>query len=821
MKTLDLNGEWRMKGTTEETWIPAIVPGSVYGDLLAAGKIADPFYRDNEIEIKKLSEYDYEYDREFLVDDDLYNSDRLVLSCEGLDTLAEIEINGNLVAKTNNMHRSYEFDIKNVIKKGENHICLVFRSPLEYITRKNEENPLWGTPDAVAGISHLRKAHYMFGWDWGPTLPDMGIWRHIGIKGFDSARLDDVYVSQDHEGKSVLLDVRVRQKRWMDDPTEISVEISSPTQEKIECSLSTKNQEEHIRIAIDNPELWWPNGYGDQPLYQAKVVLKKDGLILDSRSFRIGLRTLTVKQEEDAWGKSFEFEINGLSIFAMGANYIPEDNLLSRCDRSKTERLIADCVAANFNCIRIWGGGFYPEDYFFDLCDEYGLVVWQDLMFACAVYDITDEFADNIKKEAEDNIKRIRHHASLGLWCGNNEMEWAWVEWQLPKSEKLRTDYLKQFETILLEAAGETDPETFYWPASPSSGGGFDKPNDENFGDVHDWTVWHGRQPFTYYRQHFYRFLSEFGLQSFPSLETVESCTLPKDRNIFSHIMEHHQKNGTGNGTILHYISQNFKYPKNFDSLLYASQLIQAQGMKYAVEHMRRHRGRCMGAVYWQLNDCWPVASWSSIDSAGRWKALHYFARRFFRPILLSACEDGTKVSLHLTNDTRESISGTVEWRLRDNCSGILKAGKKDVSIDTLCAEQCEDLDFREILDTIEKQRETYLEYDLTANDGIVSSESILFVKPKHFDYLKPSIAIEVRRQGEKTVVSLVSDVFAEYVEVSIKGMDVVFSDNYFHLSASVVKEIEIMEGNLLETVSPEELGEKLSVRSIFDMEER
>ena len=370
----------------------------------------------------------------------------------------------------------------------------------------------------------------------------------------------------------------------------------------------------------------------------------------------------------------------------MGANYIPEDNLLARTSFEKTEKLLKDSVEANFNMVRIWGGGHYPEDYFFDLCDRLGLIVWQDFMFACSAYQLTDEFLDTVKKEAVDNIKRLRHHASLGIWCGNNEVEEGWVYWGWPQDPKRKTDYIKLFEFILPDIVKEHDPETFYWSSSPSSGGGFDEPRDPNRGDMHYWEVWHGLKPFTEYRKYFFRFCSEFGFQSFPALKTVESFTLPEDRNIFSHVMESHQKNSGANGKILYYLSENFLYPKDFDSLLYASQLLQAEAIKYGVEHWRRNRGRCMGSLYWQLNDCWPVASWSSIDSFGRWKALHYFAKKFYSPILLSIEEEGKTASIHVTNETMQDVQGLIEWKLRTNTSEVLKEGLAEINVEKLSA---------------------------------------------------------------------------------------------------------------------------------------
>jgi beta-mannosidase len=818
MKALELNGPWQLKQTTDTRWIPAQVPGSVYNDLLAAGAIEDPFFRDNELAVTPLSENDYEYTRDFQVSGELLQSDQVFLCCQGLDTLSEISINGQHLASTDNMHRTYEFDIRTLLIEGSNQIHVVFRSPLEFIRNKHQQRPLWGSGDAEQGFGYLRKAHYMFGWDWGPTLPDMGIWRDIAIKSFTIARLSDVYITQQHRSGQVSLNIAVRKEQWQAVNTDITVVVVSPDGQISTRSVSDAGNDEHIVIDINEPDLWWPNGYGDQPLYQVKTTLSHGDQILDESTLNIGLRTLNIRQEQDEWGEEFAFEVNGKAIFAMGANYIPEDNLLSRRSREKTEQLISNCVQANFNAIRIWGGGHYPEDYFYDLCDTYGLIVWQDFAFACALYDMTGPFTENIRREAEDNVRRIRHHASLGLWCGNNENEWL-AERQTD-DESLKRDYLLQFEEVLPNVVRQCDPATFYWPASPSSGGGFDKPNDENFGDVHDWNVWHGRRSFFYFRSHYYRFLSEFGLQSFPCLKTVESYTLPAERNVFSRIMEHHQKNQSGNQTILHYISRTFRFPKDLDSLIYASQLVQAEGMRYAVEHMRRHRGRCMGSIYWQLNDCWPVASWSSLDSFGRWKALHYYARRFYQPVLLSVCEDRSKATLHVTNETLQSVETTISWKLRDCHSRTLEEGNKEVSIDALSALQCEALEFEDLESDPARQRDSYLEYALIVEDQTVCCDSVLFVKPKYFEFEDPQIEFQVQDAVEEFEISLTSSAFAKFVELRLEKFDVIFSDNYFHISAGEPRIITIDKQQLPGGTSAKSLVEDLSVRSIYDMDE-
>lgn len=822
MHLLDLNGRWQMKRTDEAIWQQATVPGSVYNDLINSGKLDDPFYRENEYEALEISKYDYEYQRGFEIDTDTLKYDVINLLCKGLDTLSSVFINGNKVLGTDNMHRTYEIDIKEWLTVGSNHIHVIFNSPVEYVLRKQSERPLDNSGDAIEGISHLRKAHYMFGWDWGPKLPDMGIWRDISIRCFNHARMEDVYITQRHSQEKVELDVRVKIEKWLDSDYEILVAVNTPEGAILEKKVALDNvvphdkTEKHICIIIEDPQLWWPNNFGKQPLYSVNVTLVEKGNKLDKKSLRIGLRTLIVKREKDQWGESFQFEVNGISVFSMGADFIPEDNILARLNREKTEILIKSCIEANFNSIRVWGGAYYPEDYFFDLCDEYGLIVWQDLMYACGTYDLTEEFKDTIVHETVDNMKRLRHHASLGLWCGNNEQEWGWVSWGW-NDLKLKADYIKMYEYILPQIAEEIDPNTFYWLASPSSTGSFDKPNDENIGDMHYWGVWHGRNPFTDYRKIFPRYMSEFGLQSFPSMKTIETFTLPEDRNIFSYVMESHQKCGTGNEKILYYIGDHYKYPKDFDSLLYASQLIQAEGLRYGVEHWRRNRGRCMGAIYWQLNDCWPVASWASIDCFGRWKALHYTAKKFFAPILVSACEEGTNVSIHVSNESIEGVSGTLTWALMDAKSNIMEKAEKEIQIDALSSKEFENHNFAEKLKSKQLLRNSYLEYSFLIGNEVVSSGTVLFVRAKHFNFVNPEIKTDISEESDKFIILVKSKAFARFVELDIKEADAVFSDNFFDLSAGCGRRIEIRKDRLSKNLSLADLRSQLTVRSLID----
>ena len=818
MHLLNLSGKWKMKRTDEVNWQLGTVPGSVYHDLMNLGQLSDPFYRDNEYETLEISKYDFEYKRDFEVDVQLISCDAINLLCEGLDTLATVYLNGFEILKANNMHRTYKVNIKKWIKFGLNHIRIVFDSPVEYVLHKQAQRNLVNSGDAVEGISHLRKAHCMFGWDWGPKLPDMGIWRNISIRGYNIGKIDDVYITQRHSEDKVDLDIRVGLEKWQPQRCDLRVKVTAPNG-TVWHSTASINQEEHLSIAIEKPQLWWPNNLGKQPLYEVEVTLLEEEQELERQSFRIGLRTLGVKREKDQWGESFQFEVNGISFFSMGADYIPEDNVLARTNRQKTEVLIKSCAEANFNSIRVWGGAYYPEDYFYDLCDEYGLVVWQDLMYACGIYALTEEFEATVIEETVDNMKRLRHHASLGLWCGNNEMEVGWDEWGWTKPETLdlKADYIKLFEYILPNIAKRIDPNTFYWLASPSSTGSFYKPNDENYGDMHYWGVWHERKPFTDYRKIFPRYMSEFGIQSFPCLKTIESFTLPEDRNIFSYVMESHQKNATGNEKILYYMSDHFKYPKDFDSLLYVSQLIQAEGLRYGVEHWRRNRGRCMGAIYWQLNDCWPVASWASIDYFGRWKALHYMAKKFFAPIMVSACEEETKVDLHISNESLEKVTGTLNWSLKDSKCNVLHEGSTPIELEALTSKGFESLDLSEQLNSKKQLREVYLEVRLLKEETPISCCTVLFVKAKHFDFIDPKITTEIFEEKDQFVIKVKSQAFAKFVELNMKELDAVFSDNFFDLSIGMDKTITVQKDRLSEVVSLEAFKRQLTIRSIFD----
>ena len=810
MERQSLNGRWQMRRVGDPVFSEAIVPGSVYTDLLRNGQMEDPFFKDNELKALRLMDEDYEYVTSFDCAKSVYRSDRKVLRFDGIDTIADVYLNGEMIGSPDNMHRTWEYDVTEEVKEKGNELRIVFHSPNKYIAEAFQVSKTHGSEDAMDGFVNIRKAHCMFGWDWGAHLPDAGLFRPVTLLGVDEARIDSVYVTQEHANGKVTLHFAVDvdccpemedpSGMWNAETEEVSENEADPQESGLYYTVKVTAPDgiqvhatgSPEQLVIENPQLWWPNGYGRQDLYTVEVTLCFEGKELDCWKRRIGLRTMTVDRSKNEWGENFAICVNGVDIFAMGADYIPEDHLLGRVAPETTRALLEKSKWANFNAIRVWGGGYYPEDWFYDLCDELGFVVWQDFMFACAVYDLTPEFEANIRAEFIDNIKRLRHHASLGLWCGNNEMEefvYAKNSW-LTKPQEVR-DYYLMYERIIPEIVKEYDPQTFYWPSSPSSGGCLDEPQDPERGDVHYWDVWHGNKPFTEYRKFYFRFLSEFGFQSFPALQTVKRFTEDGDRNIFSRVMEMHQRNTAANGKILNYISQTYLYPKNFDELLYCSQLLQADAIRYGVEHFRRFRGTCMGAVVWQLNDIGPVASWASVDYYGNWKALQYAEKKMFAPVLLSCEEHGeidqkpfvntlphpidVSADLHVANETGEPIVGTVKWSLCRPDSSVVKEGAFEVNAPAYGGQWMPHLDFND-----QDPLEVHLTYELVVDGNVVSSGSTLFCAPKHYHFADPKLSVSV----DGDTVTVTAENFAKSVSVETENGVLRLDDNFVDMEA-------------------------------------
>lgn len=804
MQTCTLNGTWQLSaGHRSLESVDMQIPGTVLSGLLAAGKIKDPFYRTNEDATRALFWKDYVFTRTFDVDEELLAQQHIVLVCEGLDTLAEISINGTFLAKTDNMHRTWKFQAKKLLHPGKNEIQIVFRSVLRFI----EDYPYEAHKKinyipcgSMKGNQLLRKAHSMFGWDWGPQTIDAGIFRDIYLQGYSHARIEDIRIHQQH-AKNVSVQTSITLSESVPGQ-KLCVELSEDGADKpLQTKLCKTNADgvAAVDFVIENPKLWWPNDYGDQPLYIVRTtLLDEDGTSLESITRRIGLRTLTISQEKDEWGNEFAFCVNGVKIFTRGGNYIPDDCLYTRITEKKLDYILESCRRAHFNCVRVWGGGYYPSDAFYDLCDEKGLIVWQDLMYACNVYDVTDAFAENCRQETYDNVRRLRHHASLGLWCGNNEIESAWDHWGDFQKETpyLRADYIRLFEEVLPKAVQEADGETFYWHSSPSSGGCFDNPDDANRGDTHYWDVWHGQKPFTDYRKYFFRFCSEFGFQSFPCAKTVNSFTLEDDRNIFSRVMESHQKNDAANGKMLYYLSENLRYPKDLTHLLYASQVLQGMAIKYGVDHWRRNRGRCMGTLYWQINDNWPAPSWSSIDYFGRWKALHYMAQKFYAPHAVSMTLEDHRCHVYFSNESFETTEYSLTLSIRDLSGNVLETYETKGNSPAFSAIETAVVD---ICSWEDQKDDVFLEAVIHTKDQKVLKDVETLVPYKYLNLKNPVISTEAEETNDAFILHISSDCFAPFVALDFDNADVIFSDNFFHLTDKTVQDIIVKKEDILQ----------------------
>lgn len=790
--------KWKMD-YEKHIGLDCTIPCTMYGTLLEHGIIDDPFYAMNDQKYTQLSEKDCIFYSSFTADEELLKKDYIYLNFYGLDTLCDIFINDKKIAYTSDMHRMYSFDVKKLLVRGENTLKVAIKSPIKYAEKMNNEYFLWNGKDTISGVAHLRKSLCMSGWDWSPKLPDMGIFREVEVDAYNTDKIDDVAILQYHENGKVRL------------------EISAATKHNSNCDIYFYIDKQRVKlingtaeVIIENPRLWWARGYGEQYLYDTRIELSDNNSIIDIKEQRIGLRTLTISTERDADDVTkgeFCFVNNGVKIFAMGANYVPQDNLLSRIDPEKIKELIFSCVYANYNCIRIWGGGYFPNEEFYDLCDELGIIVWQDFMSACYPFRLTDEYKENFKEEAVYNIKRLRNRASLGLFCGNNELEWNFERYENAidsfKSQLLRNDYIEVFERMLPSLCKEYAPQTFYWPSSPSSNGGFAGAEEEETGDVHFYS------PLPDYSGHKFRFCSEYGFQSFPSMKTIRSFAEEKDLNCFSRVMENHQKSGIGNKTLLGYIAENYLAPYSFENLVYASQLFQAKAVSDAVQYFRSIRGICMGSIYWQFNDCAPVASWSSVDYYGRYKALHYAAKRFYAPIAIGIFAEKGKIRINLSNETREKFSGVLTISVCRNDMSVIEKREIKVSAPELSSKDV----FADEL-TLEDKYSNYIYVTLFDDIGKeIASQSMLCVKPKHFEFKKPDFSVHFTKNNDDVSVIIKSDVFAMGVYLDFDEFDCIFSDNFFDIGEN--KEYVITFKSDKKT---EELEKSLKIKSVYDI---
>lgn len=815
-----LNEGWQFREVNKMNWHPASVPGVVHTDLLENKLIEDPFYRDNEKRLQWIGKTDWEYELRFDISDEQFKHKNLELLFEGLDTYAEVYLNDQKILDAENMFRRWRVDIKDAAKQDENVLRIKFRSPINEILPKMAKMSyqLPASNDQGEKTSpHTRKAPYQFGWDWGPRFVTSGIWKPVYLESWGDARIENLNIKQNKlskENADLTADVEI----FASENVKAEIIVENKTDNKTVATKKVRLEKGVNVVSLDfeikNPRLWYPVGLGEQALYKFQASVKIDGKTVDLIKDRTGLRTLELRQKPDEWGTSFMFVINGIPVFGKGGNWIPADSFPTRVTRVKYKKLLTSVRDANMNMIRVWGGGIYEDDYYYDLADEMGLLVWQDFMFACSMYPGDKEFLENVRQEAIDNIKRLRNHPSIILWCGNNEVETAWNHWgwrqRLPSH--IWDDYLKLFARLLPEVVEEYDAETPYWSSSPSSN--FQEDSDsQKIGDVHYWGVWHASEPFEKYEEVYPRFMSEYGFQSFPQIETIKTYTTEEDRkSIETPVMLAHQRHPRGNQLIREYMLREYEEPKDFESFLYVSQVLQAEGMKTGTEHFRRIMPRNMGALYWQVNDCWTVASWSGMDYFGNWKAMHFYAKRFFEPLIVSPHVSENKMNIYVVSDFPEAKNAELNLTLMSLDGKVLMTKTENINVEPLKGKSYLSIPVNDLL-TEQDEKNVVFVADLRLNGKTVSQNQYYFKPFKELNFSRPEIKTEITESKNGFKIKLSADKVAR--AVYLNGFTTgAFSDNYFDLIPGKIVEVEFKAGAKMRF---DKFSDQLKINTMID----
>jgi len=796
---IEIKENWTFCENNNGQWMEAAVPGCVHSDLIRNGVIEDPFYRLNEHEVQWIDKKDWVYKTSIKVPANIIAKQQIVLLFDGLDTYADVFLNDRMILKADNMFREWEVDVKDILQAGSNELKILFHSPIKKGIEIYDHYPhrLETTVYDLATIgqvpgekrvgSHLRKAAYHFGWDWGPRLVTSGIWKPIHLKAWNGARIIDLNIVQNE-----LSDVSASLTGYFEIQSEkadsASLEIGV-RQSKLNTKEIKVREGTHIYAVdfeIDKPRRWWTNGLGEAYLYQVSGSLRTDEGVQKIKH-NIGLRTLELIREKDKEGTSFYFKLNGHPVFMKGANYIPGDVFLGRVSPEKYEKIILAAKESNYNMLRIWGGGIYEKDIFYELCDKYGILVWQDFMFACNMYPGHPEFLESVTREAGDNIKRLRNHPSLALWCGNNEVLSAWNGWgwkeKAAEENKAGAEaqwkaYKDIFLDVLPEAVKAYDPGRYYWASSPQSGDTI--PEDLVNGDSHYWGVWWGKEPFENYHTYLARFMSEYGFQSFPELKTVKEFAEESDFDIFSDVMQSHQRSSIGNATIETYMLRDYRKPSDFESYLYLSHVLQAEGVKKAMEGHRIAMPYTMGSLYWQINDCWPVASWSSTDYYTRWKALQYYSKKAFAEVLLAPRNEDGLMKVHVVSDRLFSFKATLSLRLLNLSGESIWTEDRSIEVAANTSTLHFEIPVEELLGS-HQANEVLLEAKLLEKEDVISSNHFYFTPIKEIDLPKPEITFKASNTEDGYMLELSTDVLAKNVYLTMEG-EGFFSDNYFDL---------------------------------------
>ncbi len=802
MNLISLCGEWKLSRNDSNEIIPATVPGCNFTDLLVAGKIPDPFLSCYEKSVQWVGEKIWNFEKSFVADAETVNAQKQELVFEMLDTLAEIYLNGENLGKTQNAYRTYVFDVKGILKEGENSLKVVFFSPLDYVRQWHKAMPLPNTTEGEAGSCHIRKPAYHFGWDWAPHLLHCGIMKPAYVRAYDGARLDGVKVRQLHEPGKVTL--------------EITPEITDGNGETVgyrlicpDGKVLTSAGSGIVRIEIENPQLWWTADLGAQPLYKLEAVLGKQ-----TKSIKIGLRTLVLDRSKDEYGENFRFVLNGVGIFARGANWVPSDSFITRTTRADLKRLLLSAKTANMNMLRAWGGGYYESDDFYDLCDELGILVWQDLMFACSPYPYTrKDFIEEVTQEIKDNVRRIRHHASLALWCGNNELEQMSGAWMIRQDIIAQAgDFFYKDMPVLMSSLDDVTP---YHPSSPSGNGYMKNYNCDDYGDCHLWKVWHGMRPSDYLTKRNPRFCSEYGLQSLPHRNTLvrmNGGSMPSSMK--DPVMQAHQKAPFGNSRTMYYIVDRLWSTSDMEDLVYMTQLSQAYCARVATESWRTRKGRCNGSLYWQLNDCWGVTSWSGYDYYGNPKAVHYEAKRFNAPRTVVILSDKDKRTVFAINDTLENGEFDVTYGLATFDGKIVYEQTRPVKLKAGETKEIASVKPRE---HGKSKNMTVFAVMKTKDGTVVSSRNHTAEKEKKSSLLNPGISATTSLENGIYTIKLTCKAYARGVEITLKGIDGEFSDNFFDMPANSCATVTLP----VKTSDKEQLDDVLRVRSLYDIKRK
>lgn len=810
----NLHEGWKFRQARLTNWYPATVPGVVHTDLLQNKIIEDPFFRLNERGLQWIDKEDWVYETCFTLAADMMRKENMELVFEGLDTYADVYLNDECILKADNMFRRWSIPVRQYIREEDNILKVYFHSPVKIDVPKwdalpyqypasNDQSENGGLFNKKISI-FARKAGYHYGWDWGPRLVTSGIWRPVYIRAWSDLRINDVFIEQKEvgAGRAVIAGhVELDADKDMDGVlVTITDEATGRVLGERQADLKRGTNRVTVDFVLHKPKLWWSNGLGEPFLYRFRTDIIAGGDLLDSKTERVGIRSLKVVHQLDKDGHTFYIELNGRPVFAKGANYIPSDNFLPRVTPENYKRTILDAAGVNMNMLRVWGGGIYENDVFYDLCDEYGIMIWQDFMFACSMYPAEGALLDNIHQEAVDNVKRLRNHACIALWCGNNECQDAWLGWGWKReierqnkeyADKIWAQYRQQYHVTLPGVVREYAPGTFYWPSSPFAFEG--EMSGTTDGDRHYWSVWHGKAPISDYDSEKSRFFSEYGFQSFPEFESVKRyAPYPEDWDIRSEVMMSHQRGGDhANGLIETYLLNEYKKPCDFRAFLYMNHVLQGDAIKTAIESHRRQMPYNMGTLFWQHNDCWPVASWASRDYYGRWKAQHYYVRKAYDDILISPVVEGDDLKVYAVSDRLENTSGRLQLQVCQFDGTVVHHWDKSVGISGNDSRVCFSAPLAKLLEGADRVT-VYVRVDYTDKSGRVYHNNYCLGKQKDMDYPKVDLQTEVRSIEGGYEVTVSADKFARAVCLSVADNESVYSDNYFDVQPKSSVQVQV-----------------------------